>query len=166
MVPPRPGRGTWPCEPPRTGVAGAVRLIGGARAWPGARVPPQDTKVTKFRKGACENCGAMTHKAKFCTERPRLRTAKQTGRDIKVSVSAAVIVLYWPLANAALSWPCHHASVCSAGRGGRAIQHGLGQQARPLERLRFERLCQAVRRSGLGSAGSLAVRAAYHLTLG
>ena len=26
----------------------------------------------------------MTHKAKFCTERPRLRTAKQTGRDIKV----------------------------------------------------------------------------------
>ncbi|KAG8933091.1 mRNA splicing protein [Tulasnella sp. 418] len=38
--------------------------------------------ATKYRKGACENCGALTHKRKDCLERPRKRGAKYTGKDI------------------------------------------------------------------------------------
>ncbi|ESO89806.1 hypothetical protein LOTGIDRAFT_124539 [Lottia gigantea] len=38
--------------------------------------------ATKFRKGACENCGAMTHKKKDCLERPRKVGAKYTGESI------------------------------------------------------------------------------------
>lgn len=37
--------------------------------------------VTKFRKGACTNCGALTHQAKTCIERPRKLGAQFTGRD-------------------------------------------------------------------------------------
>jgi pre-mRNA-processing factor SLU7 len=39
--------------------------------------------ATKYRKGACQNCGAMTHTAKDCLERPRKLGAKWTGRDIQ-----------------------------------------------------------------------------------
>ena len=38
--------------------------------------------AVKFRKGACENCGAMTHKKKDCLERPRKIGAKFSGEDI------------------------------------------------------------------------------------
>ncbi|XP_046858594.1 pre-mRNA-splicing factor SLU7-like [Xenia sp. Carnegie-2017] len=43
----------------------------------------KETAAIKFRKGACENCGAITHKKKDCLERPRRVGAKFTGEDIK-----------------------------------------------------------------------------------
>lgn len=38
--------------------------------------------ATKFRKGACENCGAMTHQKKDCLDRPRKIGAKFTNANI------------------------------------------------------------------------------------
>jgi pre-mRNA-processing factor SLU7 len=58
----------------REGVqAGAAQTIGGEWYSRGATLGPA---ATKFRKGACANCGAMTHKTSECTERPRAKGAK------------------------------------------------------------------------------------------
>lgn len=51
--------------------------------------------ATKFRKGACENCGAMTHKTKECLSRPRARGAKWTGKDIQADEVVQDVKLGW-----------------------------------------------------------------------
>ncbi|PRP83386.1 alanyl-tRNA synthetase [Planoprotostelium fungivorum] len=58
----------------------------GAKAGPAA---------TKYRKGACENCGAMTHTKKECCERPRKLGAKWSGRDIAQDEIVKDIKLDW-----------------------------------------------------------------------
>ncbi|OLN86022.1 Pre-mRNA-splicing factor SLU7 [Colletotrichum chlorophyti] len=51
--------------------------------------------ATKYRKGACENCGAMTHKAKDCLSRPRAKGAKWTGKDIQADEVVQDVNLGW-----------------------------------------------------------------------
>lgn len=57
----------------------------------GARLPA----ATRFRKGACENCGAMTHKTKECLNRPRAKGAKWTGKDIQADEVVQDVHLGW-----------------------------------------------------------------------
>ncbi|KAL1959626.1 hypothetical protein VTO42DRAFT_1661 [Malbranchea cinnamomea] len=51
--------------------------------------------ATKYRKGACENCGAMTHKTKECLHRPRKVGAKWTGKDIQPDEVIQKVELSW-----------------------------------------------------------------------
>ncbi|KAJ8661785.1 hypothetical protein O0I10_002593 [Lichtheimia ornata] len=51
--------------------------------------------ATKYRKGACENCGAMTHKTRDCVERPRKKGAKWTGRNIQADEIIQNVDMDW-----------------------------------------------------------------------
>lgn len=51
--------------------------------------------ATKYRKGACENCGAMTHKTKECLSRPRAKGARWTGKDIQADEVVQDVQLGW-----------------------------------------------------------------------
>jgi pre-mRNA-processing factor SLU7 len=55
----------------------------------------QGPRATKFRKGACENCGAMTHKTKECLSRPRKAGARWTGKDIQADEVVQDVSLGW-----------------------------------------------------------------------
>ncbi|KAJ5769131.1 hypothetical protein N7520_003690 [Penicillium odoratum] len=51
--------------------------------------------ATKYRKGACENCGAMTHKTKECLSRPRKQGARWTGKDIQADEVVQEVNMGW-----------------------------------------------------------------------
>lgn len=51
--------------------------------------------VTRFRKGACTNCGALTHDVKTCCERPRKVSAKHSGRDFAQDEVVQNLQLDW-----------------------------------------------------------------------
>ena len=54
--------------------------------------------ATAFRKGACTNCGAMTHKAADCVERPRKKGAKYSEFANDPAAQQAVKDLRTPVA--------------------------------------------------------------------
>ena len=51
--------------------------------------------ATKYRKGACENCGALTHKTKECLSRRRAKGARWTGKDIQADEVIQEVNLGW-----------------------------------------------------------------------
>lgn len=51
--------------------------------------------ATKYRKGACENCGAITHKTRECLSRPRKTGAKWSGKDIQADEVVEDVKLGW-----------------------------------------------------------------------
>lgn len=51
--------------------------------------------ATKFRKGACANCGSMSHREKDCLERKRKAGAKWTGKNIAADEIVKDVKLGW-----------------------------------------------------------------------
>ncbi|KAK6353396.1 mRNA splicing protein [Orbilia brochopaga] len=51
--------------------------------------------ATKFRKGACENCGGMGHVKRDCLQRIRSKGAKFTGQDIAQDEKSQSVTLGW-----------------------------------------------------------------------
>jgi len=50
---------------------------------------------TKWRPGACDNCGAMTHKTKECIEPPRKIPAKYSNKEIRAGeVASSTLMSY------------------------------------------------------------------------
>lgn len=52
-------------------------------------------KATKYRKGACENCGSMSHKVRDCLQRKRKAGARWTGKDIAGDELVEEVRLGW-----------------------------------------------------------------------
>lgn len=57
-----------------------IKTYSGINEWYTRGVDTAKT-ATKYRKGACENCGAVTHKKRDCLERPRKIGAKYSGAN-------------------------------------------------------------------------------------
>lgn len=55
------------------------------------------SQATSYRKGACENCGAMGHSRKDCTERPRKNTAKFSSKNIAADDVVKDIRMNWEI---------------------------------------------------------------------
>jgi len=72
--------------------------------------------ATVFRKGACTNCGAMTHNVKDCVERPRKKGAKFSGKNIQAD--EAVVQMAFDYAGKRDHWaqydPSDHTRVIEA----------------------------------------------------